>query len=232
MRVNGIIDYDSIVDEKRKFKQYYKSGNVETFIENEVASFLDDYDRDLLQSQERFVAIVCEKETLSYQIDRANREYALPVLYTQGNSSITVRHSLIREARDRPITLLMLTDLDPSGMKIQDSFVGSLEKDFENKDLRAYRVALKTEHIEEYNLFSDQTAKISDTSFKKFHKVTGLKNAYELDAMDPDDMVELLEKSIRAVLDMDRFNEQLRIYQDDVADLSIKRQKALGSMII
>jgi hypothetical protein len=145
MRVNGIIDYDSIVDEKRKFKQYYKSGNVETFIENEVASFLDDYDRDLLQSQERFVAIVCEKETLSYQIDRANREYALPVLYTQGNSSITVRHSLIREARDRPITLLMLTDLDPSGMKIQDSFVGSLEKDFEKsvKELRGQIVELK-----------------------------------------------------------------------------------------
>jgi len=42
----------------------------------------------------------------------------------------------------------------------------------------------------------------------------------------------LLEKSIRAVLDMDRFNEQLRIYQDDVSDLSIKRQKALNSMVI
>ncbi len=225
LRVADVISYTSIRDDKRKFNVNRGFQNKHNFVRQELDNFLSGYNRDLLQTQDRFFCLVCEKETVSSPVDRIARKYCMPVAYIQGNSSITVRNSIIQESQykgGKPITLLFLSDLDPSGYNIQDSMVGSFEKDFK-ADLIAYRIGITKDHIREYDLKSDQSIKKTDTKYKRFVKDTGLDNAYEIEALPPKSLMEMIETAIKNSIDLDRFNHESEKFNEDVSFLEIKR---------
>lgn len=227
LRVADVISYTAIRDDKRKFNINRGFQDKHSFVRQELDDFLAGYHRDLLQTQDRFFCLVCEKETVSSPVDRIARKYCMPVLYSQGNSSITVRNSIIEESKykgGKPITLLFLSDLDPSGYNIQDSMVGSFEKDFK-ADLIAYRIGITKNHIKEYNLKSDQSIKKTDTKYKKFVKNTGLDKAYEIEALPPESLMEIIEIAIKSSIDLDRFNHQQEMFNEDVSFLEIKRNR-------
>jgi hypothetical protein len=125
--------------------------------------------------------------------------------------------------------VLVLSDLDPSGLKIQDSLIGSIKKDFKT-DVRGFRVGVKKDDIKEFNLHSDQTAKKSDTSFKKFVKKTGLKKAYELEALPMDILTSQVDEAIKTVIDLDRFNKEQQKFNNEVQKLETLRERAIEAL--
>jgi hypothetical protein len=232
MRVNGILPYEWIRDDKRKFNVGRGFQNKEIFIRQEMRTLFTGYHRDLLQTQDHYFTLVCEKETLSTPINRVARKYGVPTLYMQGNSSITVRHKIMQDREEngsKPMIVLVLSDLDPSGLKIQDSLIGSIKKDFKT-DVRGFRVGVKKDDIKEFNLHSDQTAKKSDTSFKKFVKKTGLKKAYELEALPMDILTSQVDEAIKTVIDLDRFNKEQQKFNNEVQKLETLRERAIEAL--
>lgn len=228
MRVAGLVAHDAIRDDKRKLFTNRGYQDKEIYIKSEIDRLLSTYFRDLMQTQPYYNIIVCEKETLRPQLERVTNKYGLPVVYSQGNSSITIRHDMIADNQlngSRPMRILVLSDFDPAGYRIQDSLIGSLKQDFDlNFPIEAYRIGITQQQIDKYNLKTSLDAKKTDRQYQKFVDATGSAAAYELDAMKPAQFIAEVEEAILKVIDIDLFNEQVQIYNQDIEDLERKRE--------
>jgi hypothetical protein len=233
MRVNKIIPFEWITDGTRKYNRNRGWDDVYSYQKYQLRYFLQTYQRDLVQTQPAYIAIICEKETISNTVDGVATEYGVPVLYTKGISSVDARFRLVkdweRNGEKERIILLILSDLDPAGFRIQDSFVGSLKSDFPNMaaKIEAYRVGVTLEQVKKYNLFSDMNAKKSDSNYKDFVKRTGLTKAYELDALKPTDLSRELDEAVMAVIDTEKYNEEVKRYYKEIDIITATRQKVV-----
>ena len=213
MRIEGYIPYHHIRDDGRKLTIHRGYQNSGSYIEQEVEVMFTRYFRDNMQTQPYYIAIVCEKETVSNVLDAISFKWGVPVVYTKGGSSIDIRYRLIRDNEkngSKPMRILFLSDMDPAGYRIQDTFIGSFASDFGRTDVEAYRVGLTKEQIGKYNLFSDMDAKKTDTNYKKFVERTGITKAYELDALKPEILKREVTDALHSIIDQDLYNQQVR----------------------
>jgi len=213
MRINGSIPFEHLRDDGRRLDNNRGWDGIDNYLQTEIEYFCSEYNRDLMQTQPYYIAIICEKETVSNVLDRIAVHWGMPVLYTKGGSSIDIRYRLVKDNRangSKPMRLLILSDMDPAGYRIQDSFVGSLKQDFGIQDVKAYRIGITKEQIKKYSLHSNLEAKKTDNGYRKFVQVTGLQKAYELDALPPSVLRSEVEEAIKKVVDLDLYNEQVR----------------------
>lgn len=230
MRVEGYIPYQDIRDDGRKLTVYRGYQNSGSYIEEQARNLFRTYFRDNMQTQPFYIAIVCEKETVSNVLDDISLEWGVPVVYTKGGSSIDIRYRLIRDNEkngSKPMRILFLSDMDPAGYRIQDTFVGSFASDFGRTDVEAYRVGLTKEQIGKYNLFSDMDAKKTDTNYKKFVERTGMTKAYELDALKPGILKREVTDALHSIIDQDLYNQQVSNGESELRKLEGVRSAVL-----
>ena len=229
MRVFGVIPFHYLTDNTRKIEQrpifqdaYYYTGFV-------LENLFSGYFRNLLQTQDRFYSVVCEKETMSGALDKLCSKYGLPCGYMKGSGSIDSIYKLVRMNQrngSKPLHLFILTDFDPAGIEIQDSLLRILERDF--KVIPTYtRVGITPDQVIEYQLPPDVDVKMSDTRAKKFIAKYSTINAYELEAMDTGDLMEVLNEAITSCIDIERFNHEYQQYRIDINKLNLKKAKVL-----
>lgn len=226
LRTEGFVHYSAIADPTRRLDSNRGFENVDFYKKEQLNQLYSTYTRDLLRSQPYYFALIVEKETLSHLVDRVARGYGMPVLYCKGSSSITLRYRLVEDWKrngEKPMVLFFLTDLDPAGLRIQNTFVGSLEADF-RRFPEAFRVCITPEQITKHGLTSDMNAKTSDPNFKQFVKVTGMTQAYELEALPPDVLIREVDEVIRGAIDIDLYNEEIELYNQEIEVL--ERDKA------
>lgn len=99
----------------------------------------------------------------------------------------------------RPLTRGNIRASQREAMRAQGSKIGDDELPWQVK-----RIALTMEQIEEYNP-PPNFAKMSDSRFQKYEEETGLHESWELDALDPTVMEELIQDEIDAFRDDDAF---------------------------
>lgn len=237
-RVKGYIPFELLTDHTRRLNDNRGFDGTNSYLAYQRERLLTGYFRDLQQTQPRYIAIVCEKETVAPMLDPIGQKWGIPVIYTKGAASIDIRYRLVRDwikAGEKPITILFISDLDPAGYRIQDSFIGSLQSDFIDKidfihpmDIQGYRVALTPEQVIEYDLHSDMDAKPTDPNYLDFLRRTGARSAYEIDAMPPKVFIGEIEDAIRDVVDLDLFNVQQYLYNLDIQEIESKRAEILG----
>jgi hypothetical protein len=239
LRVHGKIAFLSIVDKTRKLITNRGFENMTYYVNYEAQRFLKGYYRDLMQTQPFYIAIICEKETVSNQLDEIANEFGIPVIYSKGSSSIDARFRLLNDWQyngEKPIRLLFLSDLDPAGYRIQDSFVGSLKKDFfemvKSTPIEAYRAGITQEQVIKYNLFSNMDAKETDTNYKKFIQETGMRKTYELDALSPEIFTREAKNSILKIIDTDLFNIEVSKMNKELSKLNQLRANFLHTLKI
>ena len=252
MRVNGVIPFAWITDNERDFKHNRGFANVDHYLEFELKRIFDRYKRDLFSTQERYIAIVFEKWTIQSILDNVMIEYPMPVLYCKGGSGIDPRYVLMsdwhRNGR-KPITLLFLSDLDPAGYRIQDTFAGSLEKDFHKNphtpyslsdadldNMKNYRIGITPDQVEKHSLVTSVEVKDTDPEYKSYIERFNLKGgeakAYELESMPPEILESEIRRAIEQVFDREAYDQQYQQYEDDLVPLIYKREivfDALGS---
>lgn len=238
MRIGGVIPFFWLIDGTRVLNPNRGWLDVEAYIDNELNGLFNRYSRDLLQSQPRYTAIVCEKETVAPLLNKIGSEWGVPVVYSKGGSSIDIRYRLLKDWErngQKPIQLLLLSDLDPAGYRIQNSFVGSLKADFPNllgnTEIQAFRVGITPEQVKKYGLASDMLAKETDKNFADFVKKTGMNRAYEIDALPPRIFIEEVEFALKQVVDLDLFNEEVERYNTDIARIEAKRLQVLDALL-
>jgi hypothetical protein len=235
MRKSGLIPYERIIDETRPeiLNNFY--GNSAEFIKREYDNFLGNYYRNLTQSQPHHIEIICEKLTLKNLIHETTAEFTIPLTIGRGYSSLSALHRIAarywKSGKDK-LVLLILSDLDPDGDAIATSLTRTFRDEFdipENK-ITALRVALSPWQVEELSIPPQMTAKKSSSKYQGFVKERGSDAVYELEAVPPEKLKELLRDAIISILDIDLYNAEIqkeRQEQSEIIALKTKMQSCL-----
>lgn len=242
-REGGMIDWNYITDRGRSSESRPHWGNPKHFMRSVAPQF----GTDIWQDQPRRVEVWVEKDALSDVVARACRPLDVPYTACKGYMSASAiweaahnRMLVNWNERRQPTVILHLGDHDPSGIDmsrdIQDRlnmFSSQYEAEYHENghpDITVSRIALTREQIDQYEP-PPNPAKESDSRFESYQAIHG-DESWELDALEPQVIVELIETNIRQLMapriysqsrrQEESWRKQLvKIYQhwDEVADL-------------
>jgi hypothetical protein len=228
-RLEGLIPFDAIGDETRPVKTWDVYTNVGPFFRGQVDKFCTGYWRDLLQSQPNHIEIVGEKLTVDGIVRPVAEKYCIPYTIGRGYSSLPPRKEMYdryRKSGKAKLVILFLSDHDPEGWDIAETFAKSMRDDFGVEDVLAVKVALKPQHVRTLRLPSNNDAKQSSSRFKRFSARFG-RAAYELEAAPPDMLQEWLDESVRSVLDIELFNAEVEAEKQDAAAVAAFKEASV-----
>src|SRR5579871_1789829 len=108
-----------------------------------------------MQSQPNHVEIVGEKNTIEGVIRPIAMDYTIPYTIGRGYSSLPPRYAMaqrFKQSGKEQLVLLVLSDFDPEGEDIAESFARSMRDDFGIKRIVPIKVALTSEQVQEMPL--------------------------------------------------------------------------------
>jgi hypothetical protein len=146
-------------------------------------------------------------------VERAVEDYRIEVASSSGFDSLTVKHDLFQDARQRGrhygqhTVLLHLGDHDPSGVSVYESMAEDLaafcEDEEEDGLIEVRRVALTPEVIRTEGIATTpDEIKPTDSRSKSFLK-RGLAPAAQLEAIPPDRLNAIVRQAVESALDLD-----------------------------
>jgi hypothetical protein len=158
-----------------------------------LAQHAQAYRRDLWADVNAYVEVWLEKDALAGVVQPITWKYAVPLMVARGFSSLSFLYSAGSDiaALDKPAHIYHLGDHDPSGVSAGQKIEQTLREFAPNAELHFTRLALNRDQIKKWHLPSRPT-KQSDTRAKNF----GYARSVELDALHPDQLRKLVERTI------------------------------------
>ena len=230
-RLSGDIPWEAIGDDSRPFVSWNVHNNTASFIKEQFDNFLSGYHRNFLQSQSNWIEIMGEKLTLGSIIRPVAMKYHIPYTLGHGYSSINPRHDVaerFKKSGKEKLIILLITDLDPDGDEIAQSFARSMRDDF-GVDVYPIEVALNWDQIRRFRLPSspDKKAKTGSRNYAKYMEKYHSDDVWELEALTPQQLQELLDEAIRGVINIDLFNQEMLIEKREQIELEKYRKQIL-----
>ena len=233
-RLDGSISMNSIADPTRPVSCWNTYDGPQTFVEAQFQQFMSGYWRDLMQSQPDHIEILAEKNTIQSIVNRIAMRYCIPTVTGRGYCSLIPRYEMAeryRRSGKGKLIVLIVSDFDPDGEEIAQSFARSMRDDFGIDSIHPIKVALTTDQVEEYSLQPNMEAKRSSAQYKKFVSKYG-KNVFEVEALKPEQLEEILKEAIDNVIDIDLFNRELGQEEEDankiIAFKKVVRKSMMG----
>jgi hypothetical protein len=230
-RLEGSIPWTAIADPTRPVTNWDVHPNVTPFIQDQMAEFMKGYRRNFQQSQPHHIEILGEKNTVASIIRPVAMEFHIPFTIGRGFSSLQPRYDLARRyhasGKDK-LVILILSDHDPDGEEIAQSFARSMRDDFEIADVHPVKVALNRDQVEDLALIPLMQAKKGSSNYEKFVSQHG-NNVFELEAVPPKTLQKFLREAILSVLDVDLMNREIEQERADILGLQEMRKKMLDA---
>jgi hypothetical protein len=203
-REAGLIPWEWIVDETRELEIATSYASKQAAYE----TLLYNYAHPLWQDQEYDVEIWSEKGTVRGLIKEILDEFRLGLRVFHGYTSASCLDEVAEHIR-RPLIALYIGDHDPSGCDMRESDIPERLKRYAEMagaeaDVDFRVVALTMDQIVEHNLPSIE-AKAKDPRHKQYVKKHGSK-CWELDALDPRQIRDILRRAVEALIDWDVWN--------------------------
>jgi len=185
---------------------------------------------DMWQRQPRRVFVIIEKEALVGVLTPTCNNLDVPILAARGYPSCTVLRDFALEdvlphMDDQDVTILHLGDHDPSGIDMTRDLserIRLFSRDFEHR-VELVRLALTMDQIQERSP-PPNPAKTTDSRFQQYMEQFG-NESWELDALPPEYLVNLVEGEIRKRIDEAQWEADER----RVADVQRRIRKAAES---
>ena len=203
-RLAGLIDWSAIEDRTRNLKNLSHWDSPRDIIDSAVHS----YRRDHWEGQSNYVEIWCEKEALSGIFEQAANRWDVPHFSCRGYVSqsemwrAAIRLiGMIDEGRD--VYILYFGDLDPSGIDMDRDIYERLN--LFGCPATVERMALTSPQITQYDP-PPNPAKITDSRCKAYIQIYG-HDSWELDALEPMVLSDIVENRIRSLIDQDQWDE-------------------------
>jgi hypothetical protein len=133
-----------------------------------------------------------------------------------------------KSGRERLI-VLVLGDFDPEGVDIGQSFARSMRDDFKIRNIAPIHVALTQNQVVDMALPPILKAKETSSRHDTFTEKYG-DNVYELEAVPPKRLQQILRSAIDSVMDVDAFNAEIDKEKQDAAKFEGIR-RVLGTTI-
>lgn len=209
-RLAGLIDWDAIEDRNRdiEVRTRWRDGA------QIVKAAADSYHMDMWDNQENRVFVIVEKAALAGVLGGVCRKFDVPLLAARGYPSVSIVREMALEHLSDPIsqgqfvTVLHLGDHDPSGIDMTrdlqerfDLFLGDTDDMF-----TLHRIALTRDQIDEKNP-PPNPAKTTDSRFSNYLREHG-DESWELDALEPSYLVDLVTRHIENHIDDDAWAER------------------------
>ena len=212
-RKMGLLPFKDIEDRGREVESTVK------FIDAEdaVAWVKARFDQDRWINQDERVAVICEKAALSGVVEPICRRWQVPYVASKGYSSLSLGAEVASKLWG--YTILYFGDHDPSGVHMPKNWKELLEG-FE-ANCPVLPVALTLDQVNHYDLVPQQV-KPKDQRSAAYIKTYG-HECWELDALPPDVLTSMVESSITAFVDIDRWNER-------DAEIEAEREKIVTSI--
>lgn len=226
-KLAGLIDWYAIVDRTRNLR-----GNSHWDCPSDVIRSAEySYMLDRWQNQPNYVEVWVEKDALIGIVSKICRKLDVPHFSCRGYTSQSEMWSAAQRFRRQDWresrTIIHLGDHDPSGIDMSRDIQERME--LFGADVNVKRVALTMEQIETFNPPPNPT-KLSDARASGYIAEYG-HECWELDALEPSMITNLIEEEVTALADselfeeiedrekQDKFNiEKICRYYDEVVD--------------
>lgn len=199
-RIAGEMDWDAIEDRTRSFVRRTRWDSGRQILQASAESF----HMDMWEGQPCRPFVIIEKEALVGVLSRVCRQYDVPLLAARGYPSGTVLREFATEdilpnLFDQEVVVIHLGDHDPSGLDMTRDLQERIQlfSEFESNELpvKVVRVALNMDQIKARRP-PPNPAKTTDSRFSEYRRLYGDKS-WELDALPPEYLVELVEANIQ-----------------------------------
>lgn len=229
-KLAGLLDWDAIVDRTREFmtRSHWNSGA------EILRASANQYHEDLWVNQDFRTFVIVEKEALVGVLEATCRKWDVPLLAARGYPSGTVLREfaksflLPRMREGQSIRILHLGDHDPSGIDMTRDIA-------ERLDLFTYgqcgfpevnRIALTMEQVEEVNP-PENPAKLTDSRVGSYIEQYG-ESSWELDALSPSYLNELLEGHIEEGIDetlWEQRQERIEFVKEQLEERALEQER-------
>ncbi len=210
-RLAGYIDWDAIEDRTRNLASNSHWSSPAEIIEICAGTFRF----DLWENQPRRVEVWVEKEALSGVFDRVCRELDVPYFSCRGYvSQSELWPAAMRlqryEAQGQETVILHFGDHDPSGIDMTRDVDDRMS--IFGSTVAVERLALNMPQVEQYDP-PPNPAKTSDSRFESYISRYG-DESWELDALEPSVLSELVRDRVRSLRDETIWNEDVERQQE------------------
>jgi hypothetical protein len=226
-RLAGLIDWDAIHDPTRPVTTWRRYESVAPFVRAELDGFLKGNYRDYQRSQPNHIEIIGEKNTIEGIVRPVAMAFGIPFTIGRGYCSLPPRQEMSQRFYDSGkdnLVLLVLSDFDPEGEDIAQSFARSMRDDFHISTIHLIKVALTGDQVQTLNLPPVMQAKRTSSRYERFTARHG-NDVYELEAIPPSQLQAILRNAIDEVLDVEAFNAEVEQEKKDAALLGVVRHQ-------
>lgn len=196
-RLAGLIDWNSITDRTRNLRRNSHWDRPQDVIESAKYSYL----LDKWQGQPNYVEVWVEKDALVDIVGQACYPIDTPYFscrgYTSQSEMWTAAQRFLRQKYREGRYIIHLGDHDPSGIDMTRDIQERLE--MFGADVYVKRVALTMNQVNTYNP-PPNPAKITDSRCGKYIDQYGTES-WELDALEPQMLVNLIRNEVTALRD-------------------------------
>jgi hypothetical protein len=201
-RLAGHIDLDAIEDRTRFIRQNPHWSSIKQILKGCARQFRF----DTWAAQSHHVEVWIEKDALVGVIENTCRDWDVGFFACRGYVSLSeVWKAVYRRwyALDKPVIVLHLGDHDPSGLDMTRDIEDRLGLFGSEHDvgIEVRRLALNMDQVQEYQP-PPNFAKLSDSRAREYIRQRG-PNSWELDALRPAVIVQLIEEALIDIVDMD-----------------------------
>lgn len=210
-RLAGLIDWDAIEDRGRNLQTVPSWSDPGGIIEAAARS----YAIDLWQDQDNRVEVWVEKEALIGVVGGAAKALACPSFACKGYTSQSemwragMRFKAMANDGQTPV-VIHLGDHDPSGIDMTRDIAERLAL-FAGFEVEVRRVALNMDQVKKYSP-PPNPAKLTDSRVEGYIEKFG-KESWELDALEPSVLRDLIQDTIREYMDEVKY-EAMRLRQE------------------
>lgn len=207
-RLAGLLDWDAIEDRTRNLKALSLWERPSQIISAARYS----YREDKWKTQPNRCEVWVEKDALVGVIEGVCNRYEVPYFACRGYTSQSEMraaaerlHAYIDAGQD--VTIIHLGDHDPSGIDMTRDIDDRIEMFLEGERCDIRRIALNMDQIRLYSP-PPNPAKSTDSRFMDYQDKFG-ESSWELDALEPRIIADLIERNILSLRDTDAWNEAL-----------------------
>lgn len=222
-RLAGLIDWNHITDRTRNLQQnnHWRTPN------DIVAACAKQFQLDKWSDQDNYVEVWVEKDALVGVLDVACRPLDVAFFSCRGYTSQSEMWSAAMRLKShyqagQSVHIIHLGDHDPSGIDMTRDITERIEQflqhhietaDADDRLLNVHRIALNRDQVDQYNP-PPNPAKITDSRATVYIAKNG-PLSWELDALPPQVLTELITRHVLALCDEKQWN--LRIMQENRA---------------
>lgn len=226
-RLAGLIDWHAIEDRTRNVRTHPSWESPADII----ASCAQGYAIDLWEHQKYRPEVWIEKDALTGIIEPVCRQYQVPYFACRGYSSQSEQYRagkrFLQHADNGQTPIVFhLGDHDPSGIDMTRDNESRLSL-FSESDLQVKRLALNIDQVRQYNP-PPNPAKETDSRSGSYVAEFG-RQSWELDALDPVLIHQLIERELRAIIVLAAWEESVAKQRKERAQLK-KVQERWGEV--